>query len=111
VIANFCTRAILLERGRKIVDAAPLEVVSAYKMLQFNLEAQAVTRVRTQPVAPESACDGQEGLALRDFAFEEAVGVEGEPLGIFRARVVAARAVEEPVVNFGIRNHGTSRAL
>src|SRR3546814_7995279 len=43
VIANFCSRAIVIEGGRKVFDGEPLEAVNTYK------------RIRTRPRRARSA--------------------------------------------------------
>jgi lipopolysaccharide transport system ATP-binding protein len=58
-LAQFCDRAILLDRGRKLLDASPEEVVQAYHALVFERE-------RTREGQPEARVnvDEEEGLPI-----------------------------------------------
>src|SRR3546814_20946740 len=44
VIANFCSRAIVIEGGRKVFDGEPLEAVNTYKRIRHEAEARAAAK-------------------------------------------------------------------
>jgi ABC-type polysaccharide/polyol phosphate transport system ATPase subunit len=101
VIANFCTRALVLEQGRKLFDGNCLEANRVYKEVRTEVERRAAAQSRLLP-APVAGPAG--ALSLTSFRFREETDPEGRPRGIVEATLQATAPVARPVVTFGIRN-------
>jgi ABC-type polysaccharide/polyol phosphate transport system ATPase subunit len=110
LIANFCTRAMVIEKGRKLFDGAPIDAVNAYKQVRLAAEAKAA-KVTATPGAD------MRGLAERDdddlsgrvrvgnFSFEQRRDPRsGRGEGVIRARITALDDLPHPVFNLVIRN-------
>lgn len=102
LIANFCTRTIVLERGRKMFDGTPREGLSVYKDIRENL---------TEGMAPLTAASrsgvtlSAPRLAIESVRFNEVVDADGGRRGVLTCELVADAVITSPVVSFGIRNH------
>ncbi|OWW02295.1 ABC transporter [Rhizobium sp. R72] len=97
LVANFCTRTIVIEKGRKVFDGPPLEGLNVYKDIRENLAAgkKPLPNGGSDLIAPK--------LRLENVRFNEVVGGDGKR-GILTCDLVAEAAVSDPVVSFGIRN-------
>ncbi|TCR82352.1 ABC transporter ATP-binding protein [Rhizobium sp. BK376] len=99
LIANFCTRTIVIEKGRKVFDGLPLEGLNVYKDIRENLAAakKPLPNVGgSDLVAPK--------LRLENVRFNEVSSGEGVKRGILSCDLLAEASVSNPVVSFGIRN-------
>ncbi len=100
LIANFCTRTIVIEKGRKVFDGSPLDGLNTYKDIRENLAAgkkPATGGVNgSDLVAPK--------LRLENVRFNEVTGDNGVKRGILTCELFAEADVANPVVSFGIRN-------
>jgi ABC-type polysaccharide/polyol phosphate transport system ATPase subunit len=105
MVANFCTRGVILEGGAKVFDGPTFEAVEAYK--KIRTEAMGDDDM-VGKVAKGAGGDRKlpQDLVLDRFSFSERV-VDGEPAGVIRARLRARKDVEHASINFGITNqHG-----
>ncbi|EHS53106.1 ABC transporter related protein [Rhizobium sp. PDO1-076] len=100
LIANFCTRTIVIENGSKVFDGSPLDGLNTYKDIRENL---ALGKKPLQSdgrgsdlVAPK--------LLLENVHFREETDADGSKLGILSCDLFAKESVLNPVVSFGIRN-------
>jgi ABC-type polysaccharide/polyol phosphate transport system ATPase subunit len=101
LVANFCTRGVVLEGGRKVFDGATQEAVETYKRIRTEAmqDDDLKGKVLKQKAPPQLNRDAE----LTDFRLED--GQSGnEKFGIVRTRLKAHRAMEHVAVNFGIRN-------
>jgi len=105
MVANFCTRGVILEGGQKVFDGPTFEAVETYK------------RIRTEAMG-EDDFDGKltrgsksgntlsNDVVLRDFLLSERE-VSCRYFKVITACLVAKRDVEHATLNFGLRNqHG-----
>ena len=100
LVANFCTRAIVLEGGVKVFDGSTFGAVEEYKRIRVAAE------LRNGTAAPRVYGDGRlsEKLALTDFCYKEKFDPDEGKIGVVEARLVARDAVEHPAISLGIRN-------
>jgi ABC-type uncharacterized transport system ATPase subunit len=102
LVANFCTRGVVLEGGTKIFDGPTFEAVEAYKRVRTaamgddDLEGRVTKAAKGQPKLPNTA-------VLEDFHLSERVENE-EALVCLSARLVARKKVGTISVNFGVNN-------
>lgn len=99
VIANFCSRAIVLEKGRKVFDGAPLDALNIYKDIRENLNSGRPASISTESSIVKSA-----KLSLEPGEFIEIQKETFPNICIFHCRLIAHMDVEHPIVSFGIRN-------
>ncbi len=105
MVANFCTRGVILEGGHKVFDGPTFEAVEIYK------------RIRTEAMGDDdfegklargfkSDSSLSNDLILKDFVFSEREET-GRLFKIVSGKLVAKRDVEHATLNFGLRNqHG-----
>jgi ABC-type polysaccharide/polyol phosphate transport system ATPase subunit len=103
VIANFCTRAVVIERGEKVFDGTTLGAAHAYKHIRTLHEKETAPLVRIQR-GPKPHSEQANKLTMENFLFEESTDGDGERVGLIRAELVAHAEVPRPIVSFGIRN-------
>lgn len=102
LVANFCTRGIVLEGGRKIFDGATFDAVEKYK--QIRTEAQMVgdgdkklvTNLRTNT-------NEIQDVTLNQFVLVEEDNVDGLRVAI-TAVLATIQELENVTLTFGIRN-------
>jgi ABC-type polysaccharide/polyol phosphate transport system ATPase subunit len=105
MVANFCTRAIVLEGGYKVFDGSTFDAVETYK------------RIRTEALGDDdfggkvatgkrSAATLSRDVTLEDFKILQAS--EAASLrSVVRARLCVHRPVDRMTINFGLTNqHG-----
>jgi ABC-type polysaccharide/polyol phosphate transport system ATPase subunit len=104
VIANFCSRAIVLEKGRKIYDGAPFGAVEVYKKVRVEAGLAQDTAVQAGPDVGDESSSLPESLFLDNFMFTEEEDPMRGRLGIIEARLVAKATIQNPAISFGIRS-------
>lgn len=101
LVANFCTRGVVLEGGRKVFDGPTFDAVEVYK------------RIRTEAMGDDDfegkvvKGSGLSGKLNNDVTLE-GVTLVSQPedgVGVLRGRLVAHREVACVTFNFGIRNN------
>jgi len=126
-IIRYCDRAIVLNEGRTIVEAAPKEAVDVYKRLMADCPAPAApdtreptaagTAITRSPgrfrdrldVSPEVQSYGNQGAEIEDFALLDKDGnptnklIAFEPFTVFM-RVRFRKTIENPIFAFTIKD-------
>jgi ABC-type uncharacterized transport system ATPase subunit len=101
LVANFCTRGIVLEGGHKVFDGATFDAVECYKRVRTEQLGDSDVALRsasaTSSVTPDDVL--MTGFRLADHGI-----AQGELLTII-ATLEARRDIEQLAINFGIRNH------
>ncbi|MDH4083362.1 MAG: ABC transporter ATP-binding protein [Nitrospira sp.] len=103
LLANFCTRGIVLEGGKKVFDGITSEAVEVYK--RIRTEAMGDTDLKGKVlklVSDKSALDHD--VVLEGFCLTER-DVDGESFGVVQAQLAVRRGMEHISMNFGISNH------
>jgi ATPase subunit of ABC transporter with duplicated ATPase domains len=103
VIANFCSRAIVLEKGRKIYDGSPFGAVEVYKRVRVEAGHVQNTLEQGSIDLREESATLSESLFLEQFSFREDTDAARGRLGVIEARLVARATIRRPAVSFGIR--------
>lgn len=103
LVANFCTRGVVLEGGAKVFDGPTFEAVEAYKRIRTEAMGDDDFEGKVTRGARSSTKLGNE-VVLDQFALEER-SVRGEPHGVITARLRARSDIEHVSVNFGISHH------
>lgn len=104
LVANFCSRAVILEGGRKVFDGDTFEALSVFKQIRADeQEKSAVKAIKT--LDGGQASGHTDPLVLEHFAMRpfSAEGGSGEELEV-TAELVAHADVEAPCISYGIRN-------
>lgn len=103
LVANFCTRGIVLEGGRKLFDGPTFEAVEVYKQVRTDaqreggsIEGALVARSVDQERPPQDA----ELLGLAISTYSPEPGSRVVVTGTLRVH----RDMEHVTLNFGIRN-------
>ncbi|MFV3382741.1 Wzt carbohydrate-binding domain-containing protein [Pseudomonas sp. NY15354] len=95
LLANFCTRAIVIEGGKKIHDGTVFEAIEVYKNIRSEHEPK---NKSSKSIAAKT---GVVAKTIRDFSLDfDSASNQFVFNGTFRA----PRAVECIAFNFGIRN-------
>jgi hypothetical protein len=102
LVANFCTRAIVLEGGKKLFDGPTIDALNRYKEIRVAAEglAEIGDQARIRVLDPGTA-----PLSLVSLAMSEGGSAADGRTLIFTGRLRAARAVTTPVFHFGLRNN------
>lgn len=105
MVANYCTRGIVLEGGKKVFDGATFEAVEVYKRIRTESMGDSDVKAKVLKSSPGTA--GLEGAAvLGGFQLAER-NIDGEAFGVFSAQLSVQRAIDLISINFGISNqHG-----
>ena len=105
IVANYCTRAIVLEGGKKIFDGTTFEAIEAYKRIRTESMGDSDLTGKVLKVAANN--NGLDNAAvLENFQLIER-NIDGEALGVISAQLLAQRDIEQISINFGISNqHG-----
>lgn len=100
MVANFCTRGVVLEGGTKVFDGPTFEAVEAYKKIRTEAMGDDDLRGRVTKGAKADKGLGNE-VVLDRFELQERL-VDGEPHGVVSARLVARQDIDHVSINFGI---------
>ena len=104
LVANFCTRGVVLEGGKKIFDGPTFEAVEVYKRVRTMAMGDSDLKAKETRGASDGA--HQDGdLELRNFSLYEEVEGERDPFCVVAVEMYAKRDIETPSVNFGVSNH------
>jgi ABC-type polysaccharide/polyol phosphate transport system ATPase subunit len=103
LVANFCSRGILLENGKKIFDGDTLSAVEAYK--RIRTEALGDSDLKGKSLGDPGEPTGLSNeVRLDKFKLTERK-LNGETVGVIHAELFAFRDINHVTINFGIRNH------
>ncbi|MBV4539615.1 ABC transporter ATP-binding protein [Pseudomonas vlassakiae] len=95
LLANFCTRAIVIEGGKKVHDGTVFEAIEVYKNIRSEHEP------KNNSSKSSTAKTGVVAKTIRDFSLDfDSVTNQF----VFNGTFTAPRAVECIAFNFGIRN-------
>jgi hypothetical protein len=103
MVANFCTRGVILEGGHKVFDGPTFEAVETYKRIRTEAMGEDDFEGKiSRGTKPDSALSND--AVLEGFQILERR--EGDrSLGVIRARLRARREINNLTLNFGISNH------
>ena len=105
MVANFCTRGVVLEGGHKVFDGPTFDAIETYK--RIRTKAMGDDDFEGKVVAGKSSDSSLSGDAtLEDFRVID--GSEVHPMrGVVQARLRVHRDIELLTINFGLTNqHG-----
>ena len=105
LIANFCTRALVLEKGVKVFDGSTFGAVEEYKKIRVASEQVQGGVIRSKILGNGADSLLSHKLILRDFSYKEECDPDEGKIGIIEARLCARVEVRHPAISFGIRNH------
>lgn len=106
LVANFCTRGVVLEGGKKIYDGATAGAVDAYKWIRTAIDSDEIEGklVKGGSVKAEFPQD----VTLEEVTLKDDAGSSGKGL-VLSGVLKAHRAVANVTVNFGVSSqHGIS---
>lgn len=95
LIANFCTRTIVLEKGRMVFEGPPLDGLNYYKDVREGIASG------KRPAAAKASALTAGKLGLEAVRF---TALDGKERFRLTGELVAHESVDQPVVSFGIRN-------
>jgi ABC-type polysaccharide/polyol phosphate transport system ATPase subunit len=105
LVANFCTRGIVLDGGKKIFDGATFDAVETYKKIRTEAMGDSDLKGKLLKTAVKAEKLNQD-VVLEGFQLTEKAEVGGM-VGIISANLFAKRDMELISMNFGITNaHG-----
>jgi len=105
MVANYCTRGIVLEGGQKVFDGSTFEAVEEYKRIRTEAMGDS-DLVGTVLKTPTKKDEPKNAVVLEGFKLTERE-VEGETLGVVNAQLSVMENIEHISINFGITNqHG-----
>jgi ABC-type polysaccharide/polyol phosphate transport system ATPase subunit len=103
LVANFCSRGIVLEGGKKVFDGSTVEAVEVYKRIRTeamgdtDLKGKLLKTVSTLSTLPNE-------VVLENFSLSERY-IDGRLYGVVAADLRVKRSIDNITLNFGIRNH------
>jgi len=104
LVANFCTRGIVLDGGKKVFDGATFDAVEVYKRIRTEALGDADLKGKVLKASRSSSFD--QDVVLEEFHLTEKM-VDGNPFGMISAKLVSRRDIDLISINFGISNsHG-----
>ncbi|UVM52144.1 ABC transporter ATP-binding protein [Pseudomonas sp. B21-015] len=96
LLANFCTRAVVIEGGKKIHDGSVFEAIEVYKSVRSEQHPKA------RPVGKSANSKGSSAPEMiKDFSLEYKAHTNQY---VFKAKFSATSSAECIAFNFGIRN-------
>ena len=102
MVANFCTRGVVLEGGAKVFDGSTFDAVEEYKRIRTELMGD--TDLKGKPLRDAGKQTGvPNDVVLTKFKLTERV-IDGEAVGVISAVFVAKRNIGRVSLNFGITN-------
>jgi ABC-type polysaccharide/polyol phosphate transport system ATPase subunit len=101
LVANFCTRGIVLDQGHVAFDGNTPEAIDCYKKLRLEATKAEHMQVRHLEDDPEESSD--EETQLSDFSLSEEASPHG-PVGVITATLTARRDMENVTLNFSVLN-------
>jgi ABC-type polysaccharide/polyol phosphate transport system ATPase subunit len=105
VVANFCTRGVVLEGGAKVFDGPAVNAVAEYKRIRTALMGDTDLKGKQLRDAGKKTGLPNE-VVLTEFNLTERV-IDGHAVGIISAILVAKRDIANVSLNFGISTqHG-----
>jgi ABC-type polysaccharide/polyol phosphate transport system ATPase subunit len=104
LVANFCTRALVLEKGIKVFDGSTFGAVEEYKKIRVASEQVQSGVARSKVLGNGADSLLSDKLTLTDFSFKEECDPDEGNIGIIEARLCAGEEIRHPAVSFGIRN-------
>lgn len=104
LVANFCSRGVVLEGGAKVFDGSTFEAVEAYKRIRTEAMGDDALEGRVTKSDPSTRLGNE--VTLEDVVLSEEEGPEG-PIGVIRGTLKAHVPVQNVTMNFGISSsHG-----
>nr|WP_281720656.1 ABC transporter ATP-binding protein [Nitrosomonas nitrosa] len=103
LLANFCTRGIVLEGGKKVFDGSTMEAVEVYKRIRTETMGDTDMKGKVLKLGLHKSVLDQD-VVLEGFRITDR-NVDGEPFGVIHAQLVVRRDIENISINFGISNH------
>lgn len=101
LVANFCTRAVVLDQGKKAFDGTTFEAVEVYK--KIRLEGADDDTIRGRVLNDKGGSKLPNQAVLENFRLVER-DEGGERVCVVTAELKAIRSFEGLTVNFGVRN-------
>lgn len=103
LLANFCTRGIVLEGGKKVFDGSTMEAVEVYKRIRTEALEDTDMKGKVHKFTSDKSGLDQDAV-LEGFHLTER-DIDGVTFGVIHAQLVVRRDFEYISINFGIRNH------
>lgn len=103
LLANFCTRGVVLDGGKKVFDGITLDAVAVYK--RIRTAAMGDTELKGKLLKTTSTTNTlADEVVLENFSLSERL-IDGRPYGIVAADLRVKRSMDNITLNFGISNH------
>lgn len=103
MVANFCTRGIILEGGQKVFDGPTFNAVEVYKKIRTESlveKSEVSSRLLSGKASSLNKKSSlSEGIVLRNFEFVEG---ENKKTFLLKFEVLANKDLESISINFGI---------
>ena len=103
LLANFCTRGVVLNGGKKVFDGVTLEAVDVYKRIRTEAMGDAGLKGKVLKLAPNMSTLDHD-VELEGFHLTERE-VDSNSFGVINAQLAIRRDIEYISMNFGISNH------
>ena len=105
LVANFCTRAIVIEGGKKKFDGSPLDAVGVFKEIRAAADLKRKPKVVVKKENPNQPDDKSivKKLAVKEFSYREG-NRNDTKLGIIDFVLTAKTAIQYPGFSIGVRN-------
>lgn len=102
LIANFCTRAIVLEGGEKVFDGSTFESIEVYKKLRTDI-SETPKKLSPLKINKSSEADTNTVISLENLTIDNVT--EGDQkLFVIKGELVAREELENIKISFSLRD-------
>jgi ABC-type methionine transport system ATPase subunit len=101
LVANYCTRVVVLESGKEVFDGDTIEGLEIYKKIRLAAQSLNFKKSRIHKSRQEDNLERK--LLLSNFNYDEKITDDGRKVGIVSAVLSAKGTIVSPAINWGIR--------
>jgi ABC-type polysaccharide/polyol phosphate transport system ATPase subunit len=103
LIANYCTRGIVLDGGRKVFDGPTIEAIEKFKLIRTNALSEDEVKGRIDMKGTQVS-GLEKSIVMTNPRLSESATSEGKLTVVIRAELKARRDLRQVAVNFGVQN-------
>jgi ABC-type polysaccharide/polyol phosphate transport system ATPase subunit len=101
LVANYCTRVIVLESGKEVFDGDTVEGLEIYKKIRLAAQSLNFKKSRIHKSKQEENLERK--LLLSNFNYDEKITDGGRKVGVVSAVLSTKDTIASPAINWGIR--------
>jgi ABC-type polysaccharide/polyol phosphate transport system ATPase subunit len=103
LVANYCTRGVVLDGGQKVFDGPTTEAIERFKLIRTNALSEDEVKSRVQMKGSQTA-GLEKSLVMENPKLSHGISSNGKSMIKIQAVLVARKDLEHITVNFGVQN-------